>query len=152
MSERQAILSDGKSLHQITHSQSLHTTGIMSDAGHTPNSDTNSYSNSPAASAASPPSVQEQAASTAETARRRSRSKMLPCPHASLGYLTDSLHSSRTKPREAHRLVHHCTSQPTSHDVPLTECSRPLPMWRRPRKQAAHHPTTPKARPQARTG
>jgi hypothetical protein len=128
------------------------TTDTMSDAGQTPNSDCNSYSNSPATS---PPAVQDQPAATAETDRRRSRSQcppVPPCRHGFLGNLTDSLYSARAKPREACRPYHHSSRYFTSHDVPPTERNWPLPMWRRPRKQAAHHSPTPKARTQARAG
>jgi hypothetical protein len=77
---------------------------------------------------------------------------VLSCRHGFLGNLTDSLYSTRAKPREACRRYHRSSRNFTSHDVPLTECSRPLPMWRRSRKQAAHYPPTPKARTQARAG
>jgi hypothetical protein len=77
---------------------------------------------------------------------------VLSCRHGFLGNLTDSLYSTRAKPREACRRYHRSSRHFTSHDVPLTECSRPLPMWRRSRKQAAHYPPTPKARTQARAG
>ncbi|QRD05386.1 hypothetical protein JI435_155360 [Parastagonospora nodorum SN15] len=77
-------------------------TGIMSDASHTPNSDSNSYANSPLASPlpvpdqAATPATPATPAETAETARLRSRSH------------------TRTKPRQARRPDH------DGHDPPLT--------------------------------